>query len=139
MRNSALARMSSRTNILLPVAAVVLTAVAVTRGVFTAAVLALVVLIVGTTVWNIRRSREGRDHISAALAISGYDILSMEPRYYRLGAFSLWDTSRTQFVYRISVCENSTRSKKVVWARWGRSWYTQPDRLDLKWEIVDKE
>jgi hypothetical protein len=110
-------------------------AVAAARGSFivlTIAWLGAVALMVGGSVMRLRRSRV---IVGAALERAGYEILKMNYRYLRLGPFfSLWNTSRMQDVYRVFVRERSSGFEGTVWARWGRTFFTAPEKLEFRCE-----
>jgi hypothetical protein len=94
--------------------------------------LVAIVLITGGIIMRLRRSRAV---VRAALERAGYDVLKMNYRYLRFGPFfSLWNTSRAQDVYRVLVRERSTGADQTVWARWGRTWFTAPQKLEFRCE-----
>ncbi len=88
-------------------------------------------------VWNTRRRSRARQEIRVALQQNGYEILQMKYRHLRTGPFSLWNTSRLHFVFRVLV-RNSAGMDRTVWARWGRRWFTGTDTLELSWEAPDR-
>lgn len=63
----------------------------------------------------------------------GGKVLKMSYRHLRLDPFSLWNSSRTQHVYRVVVQEASGR-ECIAWARWGHRWYWNRDKLEVKWQ-----
>lgn len=83
-------------------------------------------------IWSLRRRRRAREEIRAALQQAGYEVVKMNYRYWRTGPFSIWNTSRLHFVFRILV-RQATGGERTVWARWGRAWFTTPDTLVLNW------
>lgn len=91
------------------------------------------VLIVAGGVWTVRHRRRARAEIRLALERAGHKVIKMQHRTLRLGSFSVWNTSRSQFVFRLLVSEAGGQ-QRVGWARWGRRWLTDPDKLELKWE-----
>jgi len=100
--------------------------------IFVAIVVAWFGAIVYLAIWNVRRRRYAREEIQAALQQAGYEVVRMNYRYWRTGPFSIWNTSRLQFVFRVLV--RQVGQEQTVWARWGRSWFFDSDRLDLNWE-----
>src|SRR5215467_729864 len=84
------------------------------------------------TIWNLRRRRHARGEIQAALQQAGYEVVTMNYRHWRTGPFSIWTTSRLHFVFLVLVRQAGL--ERTVWARWGRSWFTAPDTLELNWE-----
>src|SRR5262249_48947079 len=82
-------------------------------------------------IWNVRRRRYAREEIQAALRQAGYEVVKMNYLYWRTGAVSIVDTSRLQFVVRVLV--RQAGQEQTVWARWGRPWFFDSDRLDLNW------
>ena len=84
-------------------------------------------------VWNRRRKRRAHDNIRAALQQAGYEVVNMSYRYWRTGPFSVWNTSRLHFVFRVLV-RRAPGGERSVWARWGRPWFTSPDTLELHWD-----
>lgn len=91
------------------------------------------VLVVAGGVWTVRRRIRARAEIRSALERAGHEVVKMQHRALRLGAFSVWNTSRTQFVFRVVVCEAGGQ-QRVGWARWGRRWLSDPDTFELKWD-----
>jgi hypothetical protein len=90
---------------------------------------AIIMFVVGVLV----RLRRSRGIVRAALERAGYDVLEMNYRYLRFGPFfSLWNTSRAQDVYRVLVRHRVSGSEETVWARWGRSWITAPQKLEFR-------
>jgi hypothetical protein len=100
----------------------------------TAAVSFWVVLTLAMWAWAFAQIRRGRHEIRGEIERSGYKVVKMNHRYLRLGPFSIWNTSRSQLVYRVVVREESTGRERIVWARWGRQMYWDPDTLELKWQ-----
>lgn len=74
-----------------------------------------------------------RREIRIEIERTGYTVVKMKYRYLRLGLFSLWNSSRTQYVYRVLV-RDTTGREHIVWAQWGRRWYWDQDTLELRWE-----
>jgi hypothetical protein len=95
-------------------------------------VVAVPFIIIALFVWGVLRLRRGRAAIQVALEQAGYEVVKMERRIVRQGPF-LWTTSNSQIVYRVLVSERSGR-QRTAWARWGRTWLPEPDKLDLKWD-----
>lgn len=112
---------------------VALIAVGALWGLLMAVALAWSGLVVAGGVWTILRFRRARAEIRAALEQAGYEVMHMSHRYLRLGPFSVWNTSRLQYVFHIQVRETVGR-QRTAWARWGRTWLTSPDTLELNWE-----
>lgn len=97
--------------------------------------LGAIVLFVAGVVIRLRRSRA---IVRAALEVAGFEVLKMNYRYLRLGPFfSLWDTSRAQDVYRVSVRNRSSGTDQTVWARWGRRWFAARPTLEFRCEDSD--
>lgn len=88
---------------------------------------------IAIAVWSLGQFRRARREIRHAIEQAGSTPIQMRYRHLRLGPFSLWDTSRSQHVYRIVVRE-ATGRERIVWARWGRRWFWNQDTLELKWE-----
>ena len=82
--------------------------------------------------WGVQQRSRARQEIRDEIERSGGKVVKMTYRHLRLGPFSLWNSSRTQHVYRVLVQEPTGR-ERVGWARWGRRWYWNPDSLELKW------
>jgi outer membrane lipopolysaccharide assembly protein LptE/RlpB len=91
------------------------------------------VLVIAGCVWNVRRRLRAPAEVRLALERAGHEVVKMQHRALRLGAFSVWNTSRTQFVFRVVVCEAGGQ-QRVGWARWGRRWLSDPDTFELKWD-----
>ena len=83
--------------------------------------------------WGIFRLRRARAEIRDAIRQSGFDPVRMTQRWFLLGPFSFWTTSRGQIVYRLIVRDH-TRRERTGWARWGRPWFFKPDTLELRWD-----
>jgi hypothetical protein len=103
----------------------------------TSALVAIVVgvwliVVVVAVMYSRSRLQRARAAIRAALEQAGYDVLQMEYRHFRLGLFSLWNTSRSQDVYRVMVRDRSTGEQLTVWARYGRSWLASPVKLEFR-------
>jgi len=92
-----------------------------------------VVFMTALFIWSLGQFRRARREIRDAIEQGGSTPIQMRYRHLRLGPFSLWDTSRSQHVYRVVVRE-ATGRERIVWARWGRRWYWNQDTLELKWE-----
>jgi hypothetical protein len=90
-------------------------------------------IMIALLIWSLGQFRRARREIRHAIEQAGGTPIEMRYRHLRLGPFSLWDTSRSQHVYRIVVRE-ATGHERIVWARWGRRWYWTQDSLELKWE-----
>ncbi len=91
------------------------------------------VFLVALQVWAWDQGRRARREIATQIERSGARVISMKYRYFRLGPFSTWNSSRSQHVYRVIVQEPTGR-ERVVWAQWGRRWFFDPDLLELRWE-----
>lgn len=104
-----------------------------TRWGLAAAIVFWSLLMLGLVTWSLNQQRRARREIRSQIARSGYKVLKMNYRHLRLGPFSLWNSSRSQLVYRV-VVQEATGRERVVWARWGRKWFWNPDALELKWE-----
>jgi hypothetical protein len=115
------------------VAGTVLVAAATYWSFFVALVLAWLEVLIFSTAWQLRRRRCAREDVRAALQQAGYEVVTMSHRYWRTGPFSIWSTSRLHFVFRM-VVRGTTDGERLLWARWGRSWFTSPDALELNWE-----
>lgn len=83
--------------------------------------------------WSQKQLRRAQREIRSQIERSGCKVMKMNHRYVRLGAFSMWNTSRSQLVYRVVVREIEGR-ERIVWARWGRRWFWNTDRLELRWQ-----
>ena len=92
-----------------------------------------VLFIIGLQIWGLQQLRKARREVRAEIERCGVKIVEMKSRAFRLGPFSMLNTSRTQSVYRVVVRE-STGRERVVWARSGRKWFWNPTTLELKWE-----
>jgi hypothetical protein len=108
------------------------TPVKLTPGLIVAVVLGWLVLVVLLVGFSLSRLRRDRSIVRGALERAGYEVLQMDYRYLRLGAFSLWNTSRSQSVFRVLVRDRSTAAQLTVWARCGRSWLTSPEQLEFR-------
>jgi hypothetical protein len=98
-----------------------------------AVVVGWIAVVVAGAVWNIRRRLRAPAEIRLALERVGCKAVKMQHRTLRLGAFSVWQTSRTQFVFRVVACDAGGR-QRIAWARWGRRSLGDPDSLELKWD-----
>jgi hypothetical protein len=78
---------------------VVLIAVGALWGLLVAVAVAWLGLLVAVYVRTILRFRRARAEIRATLEQAGYQVMRMSHRYLRLGPFSVWNTSRSQFVF----------------------------------------
>jgi hypothetical protein len=105
----------------------------VTKWGIAAAIGFWVLLMVALLIWALGQFRRARREIRRAIEQAGSTPIQMRYRHVRLGPFSLWDTSRSQHVYRVVVRE-ATGRERIVWARWGRRWFWNQDTLELKWE-----
>jgi len=105
----------------------------VTKWGIAAAIGFWVLLMVALLIWALGQFRRARREIRRAIEQAGSTPIQMRYRHVRLGPFSLWDTSRSQHVYRVVVREDTGR-ERIVWARWGRRWFWNQDTLELKWE-----
>lgn len=118
---------------LLLIVPLVLIAVAAKWGLGIAFVVGWMGFIVGMSVWGFLQFGRARTAIRAGLQSQGYAVIRMNYRWLRLGPYSLWNTSRSQLVYRV-LAEERTGKQRRVWARWGRPWSAKSDTLELKWE-----
>lgn len=84
-------------------------------------------------VWGFNQQRRARLQIRTEIERSGGKVVKMNYRHLRIGPFSLWNSSRSQLVYR-AVVQDATGRERIVWARWGSRWYWEPNTLELKWE-----
>jgi hypothetical protein len=82
--------------------------------------------------WGLARVRRAHREVRAALDHGGYAVVGMEQRLFRLGPL-FWTTTRGQIVYRLIVRDEGGR-QRTGWARWGRTWLTKPDTLELRWD-----
>lgn len=114
--------------------AVLFTAVLiVARWGLRAEVICWVLFVVGLQVWGLEQRRRVRHEVRSQIERSGCKVITMNSRSFSLGPFSMWNTSRSQHVLRIVVQEPTGR-ERIVWARWGRRWFWNPNTLELKWE-----
>ena len=104
-----------------------------TKWGITAAVSFWFLFVIALLAWSLEQMRRARQKIRREIERSGCRVVKMNYRHLRLGPFSMWDTSRSQLVYRV-VTQDGTGRERVVWARCGRRWFWQPDALELKWE-----
>jgi hypothetical protein len=111
----------------------VLIAAATYWSFFGALVLAWLEVLIFSAVWQLYRRRRAREDIRAALQQAGYEVVTMSHRYWRTGPYSIWSTSRLHVVFRM-VVRRRADGERLVWARWGRYWFTSPDTLELNWE-----
>src|SRR5581483_1254158 len=91
------------------------------------------VFLVALQLWAWDQGRRARREITSRIELSGGRVVKINYRYLRLGPFSLWNSSRSQHVYRVVARDPSGR-ERIVWARWGRRWFWNPDTLELEWE-----
>ena len=92
-----------------------------------------IVIVIAMAAWSLQRGWRARREIRGEIEKSGDKALRIDYRFLRTGPYSIWDTSRSQHVYRVVVRE-ATGHERIVWARWGRRWTWNPDRLELKWD-----
>ena len=92
-----------------------------------------VLFVLGLQVWGLQLRRRTRREVRTEIERHGCKVLEMKSRFFKLGPFSMWNSSRTQSVYRVVVQENTGR-ERIVWARSGRRWFWNRDTLELKWE-----
>lgn len=104
-----------------------------TRWGIAAAVLFWFLMMTGLLAWSRQQLRRAREEIRAEIEQRGYKVIKMNYRSLRLGPFSLWDTSRSQHVYRVVVQEGGGR-ERIVWARGGRRGFWDPHTLEFRWE-----
>ena len=118
---------------LLAIAAVVGFVAVFTKWGVIAAIGFWLALMIAVVAWGLGQLKRARREISEEIERRGGKVLAMNHRHLRLGPFSLLDTSRSQIVYRVVVQEMSGR-ERIVWARWGRRWFWNPDTLEMKWQ-----
>lgn len=87
--------------------------------------------IIAIVIGGVVRIRKGRAAIQTTLNRDGYSVVTMQYRVFRQGPL-FWTTTRSQIVYRVLVCDGEGR-QHILWARWGRSWLPERDRVDLRW------
>lgn len=92
-----------------------------------------VVIVIAMVAWSLQQGWRARREIRGEIERAGDKVVRIDYRYLRLGPYSLWDTSRSQHVYRVAV-QQATGHERIVWARWGRRWLFDPDALELTWE-----
>jgi len=92
-----------------------------------------VLFVIGLQSWVFAERRRVRRVVRNEIERIGCKVIKMEFRAFRLGPFSMWNTSRTPHVYRVEVQETSHR-ERIVWARWGRRCFWNPGTLELKWQ-----
>jgi hypothetical protein len=88
--------------------------------------------ILALVAWGLARVRRARTAVRAALDHGGYAVVRLEQRLFRSGPL-FWTTTRSQIVYRVIVRDDRGR-QRTGWARWGRTWLTKPDTLELRWD-----
>ena len=89
-------------------------------------------LVSAILVWGFRRIHRGRVTVREALEQAGYQVLQIQRRIVRQGPF--WrTTANSQVVFRVLVRETTGR-QRTVWARWGRTWLPEANKLELRWE-----
>ena len=92
-----------------------------------------IVIVIAMATWSLQQGWRARREIRGEIEKAGGKALRINYRFLRTGPYSLWDTSRSQHVYR-AVVRDATGRERIVWARWGRRWIWNPDRLELKWD-----
>lgn len=89
--------------------------------------------IVALCVWGALRLRRARAAVREAIRAGGDELVQMKQRWLRQGPF-FWTTTRSQVVYRVVVRDSAGR-QRTGWARWGRTWFLEPDtRLEFRWD-----
>jgi hypothetical protein len=83
-------------------------------------------------IWGVLRIRQARVAVRAALGGSGFQIVGLKRRFFRIGPF-LPGRLRSGVVYRITARDATGRERKG-WAAWGRSWAFTQDKLELRWD-----
>jgi hypothetical protein len=83
--------------------------------------------------WEIGRQMRAPAEVRAALEQSGYRVLSLERRYFRLGPY-FFRHSRAHVVFLARVADPATGQPRDLWVRWGRWWPLQADSVDLEWD-----
>ena len=116
-----------------PIAAIIVCIAIMVKWGLTAGVIFWFLFVAATLFWGLEQRSRARREIRDAIERAGGKVLKMNYRHLRLGPYSLWNTSRSQHVYRVVVQEASGR-KRIAWARWGRRWFFEPDVLELSWD-----
>jgi hypothetical protein len=88
---------------------------------------------IGLMVWARQQRKRAKSEIRSHIEKGGFKVIKMNSRFFRIGPFSLLNSSRTQHVYRVVVRE-ATGRERIVWAQWGRRWFWNPITLELKWQ-----
>ncbi len=83
--------------------------------------------------WAWDQGRRARHEIRSQIERSGCRVIKMKYRFFRIGPFSLLNSSRSQHHYRVLV-QDATGRERIVWAQWGRRWLWDHDTLELRWE-----
>ena len=118
---------------LVPIAAIVVSIAILARWGLAAGVGFWILFVAAILLWGVGQRSRARQEIRSEIERSGGKVLKMSYRHLRLGPFSLWNSSRSQHVYRL-VVQDTTGRERIVWARWGRRWFFNPDALELRWE-----
>jgi hypothetical protein len=116
-----------------PLAAVVVCIAIMVKWGLAAGIVLWFLFVAAILLWGMQQRSRARQEIRDEIERGGGKVLKMNYRHLRLGPFSLWNSSRTQHVYRVIVQEASGR-ERIAWVRWGRRWYWDPDTLELKWQ-----
>lgn len=116
-----------------PLVAIVVCIAIATKWGLAAGVVFWFLFVAAVLVWGLDQRSRARREIREEIERSGGKVLKISYRYFRLGPYSHWNTSRTQHVYRMVVRE-ATGRECIVWARFGRRWYWDPDTLEVKWQ-----
>lgn len=118
---------------LVPIAAIIVCIAIATKWGLAVGVVFWFLFVTAVLLWGLDQRKRARREIRDQIEQAGCKVVKMSYRYFRLGPFSHWNTSRTQHVYRM-VVQEPTRRERIVWARFGRRWYWNPDSLELKWQ-----
>ena len=78
------------------------------------------------------RARRARAAVGRALGDAGYEVVQLNYRWFSFGS-GLGLPGRGQLTYRFIARDMNAR-ERTGWARWGRVWVLDPDRLELRWD-----
>lgn len=116
-----------------PLAAIILCIAIMVKWGLAAGVIFWFLFVAAILLWGLEQRSLARQEIRSQIERAGCKVVKMSYRYFRLGPFSHWNTSRSQHVYRM-VVQEATGRERIVWARFGRRWYWNPDSLEVKWQ-----
>ena len=117
-----------------PIAAIIVCIAVLVKWGLAAGVGFWFLFVAAVLLWGVEQRSRARQEIRGEIERTGGKVVKMNYRHLWLGPFfSIWNSSRTQHVYRVVVHEPTGR-ERIAWARWGRRWYWNPDTLELKWE-----